>query len=73
MPIVGVLDGITFKMYFQQEEHNPPHVHAFYGDGVDIIYINNDRPQAGTLKEQQKRIAKDWVEAHTEPLKIQRA
>ena len=32
MPILSRFNGIVMKMYFQQAEHNPPHVHAQYGD-----------------------------------------
>lgn len=28
MPILSRFYGISIKMYFQQSEHNPPHIHA---------------------------------------------
>lgn len=27
MPILSNFYGISIKMYFQQSEHNPPHIH----------------------------------------------
>lgn len=34
MPVVSEFYGIRIKMYFKSVEHNPPHVHAFYGGDV---------------------------------------
>ena len=30
MPVLARFYGLVIKMYFQQAEHNPPHIHAFY-------------------------------------------
>lgn len=30
MPVISRFYGLIIKMYFQQKEHNPPHVHALY-------------------------------------------
>ncbi|MBR0473390.1 MAG: DUF4160 domain-containing protein [Erysipelotrichaceae bacterium] len=30
MPVLSRFYGITIRMYFQQAEHNPPHIHAIY-------------------------------------------
>ncbi len=27
-------------MYFQQSEHNPPHVHAIYGEDIAAVTIS---------------------------------
>lgn len=32
MPVLARFYGITVRMYFRGSEHNPPHVHALYGD-----------------------------------------
>lgn len=39
MPVLSRFNGITIKMYLRQKEHNPPHVHAIYGDCVGIFSI----------------------------------
>ncbi len=31
MPIITDFYRISIKMYFQQNKHNPPHIHALYG------------------------------------------
>ena len=39
MPILSNFYGILIKMYFQQVEHNPPHIHAIYGEYMGVINI----------------------------------
>lgn len=39
MPILSRFYGIVIRMYFQQAEHNPPHIHALYGDDMAEIVI----------------------------------
>lgn len=41
MPVLSNFYGIIIKMYFQQSEHNPPHIHAIYGENVGVIDINS--------------------------------
>lgn len=37
MPVLSRFYGIIIRMYFQQSEHNPPHIHAIYGENVAEI------------------------------------
>lgn len=37
MPLLSKFYGISIKMYFKQSEHNPPHIHAIYGDDAAAI------------------------------------
>ena len=39
MPVLSRFYGIVIRMYFQQSEHNPPHIHAFYGEDVGTTGI----------------------------------
>ena len=32
MPTVAIIDGIRIEMRPKGKEHNPPHIHAVYGD-----------------------------------------
>ena len=32
MPVLSRFYGIIIRMYFQQSEHNPPHIHAIYSE-----------------------------------------
>lgn len=39
MPVLSRFYGIIIRMYFQQAEHNPPHIHAIYGEDMAAIDI----------------------------------
>ena len=50
MPVLSRFYGIIIRMYFQQAEHNPPHIHAIYGEDMAAIDIQTgevlERPSA---------------------------
>ena len=39
MPVLSRFYGIIIRMYFQQAEHNPPHIHALYGEDMAAVDI----------------------------------
>lgn len=39
MPVISRFYGITIKMYLRQKEHNPPHIHAIYGECIGIFSL----------------------------------
>ena len=41
MPVIARFNGITIRMYLRQKEHNPPHIHATYGDHLGLFAIND--------------------------------
>ena len=43
MPVLSRFYGIIIRMYFLQKEHNPPHIHAIYGDDVAAITISDGK------------------------------
>ena len=49
MPVISKFYGITIRMYFQQSEHNPPHIHAIYGEQEAAISIRNRKVLDGEL------------------------
>ena len=42
MPVLSRFYGIIIRMYFQQAEHNPPHIHALYGEDMAAIAAGED-------------------------------
>lgn len=50
MPVLARFYGIVIRMYFQQAEHHPPHIHALYGDDMAAIDI-----QTNDLNSKNKR------------------
>lgn len=49
-------------MYFIQKEHNPPHIHAFYGEYVSIINIITLEEIEGNLPSKALKIVREWIE-----------
>ena len=49
MPVISRFYGIIIRMYFQQSEHNPPHIHAVYGENMAAININSGEVLEGEL------------------------
>ena len=50
MPILSRFYGIVIRMYFQQAEHNPPHIHALYGDDMAEIVIHTCHDRQGRIE-----------------------
>ena len=48
MPVLPGFYGIIILMYFQQAEHNPPHVHALYGDDMPSTDIQTGEVLEGS-------------------------
>ena len=61
MPILAVFSGITIRMYFQQSEHNPPHVHAQYGGEVAEIAIRTGDVLDGRLPPKELEMVREWI------------
>ena len=61
MPVLSNFYGIIIKMYFQQSEHNPPHIHAIYGENVGIIDINTGEMLEGDLPIRALKLAQEWI------------
>ena len=70
MPILSRFYGIVIRMYFQQAEHNPPHIHIIYQDVTFSISITDLRIIDGELNPPSKAIAmvKEWISIHREEL-----
>ena len=80
MPVIGRFYGITIKMFIRQKEHNPPHIHAIYGEYMGMFSIedgtmfNGDMPTKGQLlikefiKFYKDRLLQMWEEQDFELL-----
>ena len=49
MPVLARFYGIVIRMYYAQSEHNPPHIHALYGDDMAAISIQTKEVMDGYL------------------------
>lgn len=71
MPVLARFNGVVIRMYFQQSEHNPPHIHVFYGSCVSAIEIKTGNVLDGFLPMKILVMVKEWINNHeVELLKI---
>lgn len=68
MPILSKFYGITIRMYFQQSEHNPPHIHALYGDDIAAVEIQTGDILEGNLPPKALSMVREWTELHKNDL-----
>ena len=61
MPTISVFYGIIIMMYLRDKEHNPPHIHAFYGDDAATFYISNGEIYEGSFPNRAKKMVKEFV------------
>lgn len=64
MPVIARFYGMIIKMYFQQREHNPPHIHVVYGECIGVIAIQTLEMLEGDLPPKAVALAKEWVGLH---------
>lgn len=61
MPVISKFYGIIIKIYFMQNEHNPPHIHAIYGEYMSAINIQTLEVIVGDLPEKALRLVREWI------------
>ena len=61
MPLIAKFEGVTIKMYLRKSEHNPPHVHAIYGDCVGMFSLEKGEMLEGDIPMKQQRMIKDFI------------
>ena len=68
MPVLSRFYGIIIRMYFQQAEHNPPHIHALYGDDMAEIVIKTGEVLEGHLPPKALAMVREWVSINRDDL-----
>lgn len=66
MPTIAYFLGISVAMYFR--DHNPPHIHVFYGGYEALIAIEDARVLRGKLPPTAMLIVRRWVTMRREEL-----
>ncbi len=61
MPVISRFRGIVIKMYFQQAEHNPPHVHVQYGGYTAAVNIHTKQILSGSLPSKVFEMVANWI------------
>lgn len=60
MPEISRFYGIVVKIFFGNE-HNPPHIHAIYGEYIGSINIETGELITGDLPPRATRLIKEWI------------
>lgn len=68
MPVLCRFYGIIIRMYFQQAEHNPPHIHALYGEDMAAVDIQTGEVLEGHLPPKALGMVREWAALHKEDL-----
>lgn len=68
MPVLSRFYGIVIRMYFLQREHNPPHIHAIYGENVAAITIADGKVLEGDLPAKALEMVREWLSGHRDEL-----
>ncbi len=69
MAIISMFYGIIISMYFfDNQQHNLPHIHVKYQDEEAVFSIEDAELIAGNLKISKSRIVQAWVEIHRDEL-----
>lgn len=68
MPVISRFYGITIKMYLRQREHNPPHIHAIYGDCVGMFSIADGEMFEGDILKKGQLWVKRFIYQYREEL-----
>lgn len=48
-------------MYLKNKEHNPPHIHATYGNESASFYISDGELYEGSFPRRAKKMVKEFV------------
>ena len=68
MPVLARFYGIVIRMYYAQSEHNPPHIHALYGDDMAAISIQTKEVMDGYLPPKALSMVQEWITIHQKDL-----
>lgn len=55
-------------MYFRKSEHNPPHIHAIYGECIGVIDIKTGKMLEGDLPKRALKMVQEWIKQHKSEL-----
>ena len=68
MPVLSRFYGLTIRMYFQQAEHNPPHIPALYDDEMAAVEIRTGKVLEGHLPPKALTMVQEWIGIHKNEL-----
>ena len=61
MPTLSRFYGIVIRMYYLGSEHNPPHIHAIYGDDTAAFDIKTGEIIDGYVPRRAAEMVHEWI------------
>ncbi|SFN75019.1 protein of unknown function [Pseudobutyrivibrio sp. JW11] len=68
MPVISRFNGIVIRMYFRSSEHNPPHLHAIYGEDIAAIDLRTYELLEGELPPKIMSLVLQWMSVNRDEL-----
>lgn len=69
MPVISMFYGVIVLMYyFDNKQHNLPHIHVQYGEEEAVIGIPDGEIIEGSIRSRKKRLVDAWIEIHRDEL-----
>ena len=68
MPVISRFNGIVVRMYLRQREHNPPHIHAVYGEYVGLFSLSDGDMFEGDIPIKVQKMIKEFIVYYKERL-----
>lgn len=62
--------GIIIRMfYYDNKQHNLPHIHIEYGEYNAVVSINEGNLIEGDFPKEKLKLVQAWIEIHKDELK----
>ena len=62
--------GIIIRMfYYDNKQHNLPHIHIEYGEYNAVVTINEGNLIEGDFPKEKLKLVQAWIEIHKDELK----
>lgn len=69
MPTISMFYGLIIRMYyFDNQQHNTPHIHVHYQNDSAVIEIPTGKLLEGKLPNAKMKLLAAWIEIHQEDL-----
>lgn len=69
MPVISMFYGVIVLMYyFDNRQHQLPHIHIKYAEEEAVIRIPDGEMIEGSLRSSKMKLVQAWIEIHQEEL-----
>ena len=69
MPVISMFYGIIIRMFFfDNKEHEAPHIHVEYAEYKAVVEIPTGSVLAGNFPKNKLKLVLAWIEIHEDEL-----